>query len=61
MKFYYNADVNACAEEPWVADYLFYGGFVESREEAIEELRTKREFYGWFECEVSNSIYDSFV
>ena len=60
MKFYYNANNNICAEETWVADYLFIGGMVESREEALEELKTKREFYGWFECEVSNTIDEKF-
>ena len=46
MRFYYNADMNICAEETWVTDYLFMGGVVESREEALEELRTKHEVYG---------------
>ena len=31
-----------------------------TREEAIEELRTKHEVYGWFECEVSETIEESF-
>ena len=48
MRFYYNADMNICAEEIWVTDYLFMGGMVKSREEALEELRTKHEVYGWF-------------
>ena len=60
MKFYYNADLNMCAEETWVIDYLFIGGFIESREEAFEELRTKRKVYGWFECEVSSTIDEKF-
>ena len=61
MRFYYNADINICAEESWVAEYLFFDGSVESREEAVEELRTKREFYGWFDCEVSNTIKEKFL
>ena len=61
MRFYYNADMNMCAEETWVIDYLFMGGMVESREEALEKLRTKREVYGWFECEVSNTIAEKFL
>ena len=56
MKFYYNMDINCCAEETWVSDYLYNGGMVDSREEAIEALRTKREFYGWFECDVSGMV-----
>ena len=42
MRFYYNADMNICAEETFVTDYLFMGGMVESREEALEELGIKR-------------------
>lgn len=52
--------MNICAEETWVIDYLFMGGMFESREEALEELRTKHEVYGWFECEVSNTIAEKF-
>lgn len=60
MRFYYNEGLNLCAEETWVTDYLFMDGMVESREEALEELRTKHEVYGWFECEVSNTIEEKF-
>ena len=61
MRFYYNNDINICAEEPWVAEYLFLEKAVDSIEEAIEELHSKREFYGWFECDVSNTIKAIFV
>jgi len=54
-------DINCCAEETWVSDYLYNGGMVDSREEAIEALRTKREFYGWFECDVSDTIAENFI
>ena len=50
-----------CAEEPWIVDYLYYNGAVNSREEALEGLRTKREFYGWFDCEVSDTIAGYFM
>lgn len=60
MRFYYNADMNVCAEETWVVDYLFMGGMVESRKEAREELRACHEIYGWFECEVSSTIEEKF-
>lgn len=60
MRFYYNLDLNVCAEEPWVVDYLYYGGAVNSREEALEELHTKREFYGWYDCQVSSTIAEHF-
>lgn len=61
MRFYYNADENICAEEHWVAKYLCYEDLVESSDEAIEELRTRREFYGWFECEVSDTIKEKML
>ena len=60
MKFYYNADMNICAEETWAIDYLFMGGMIDSRKEALEELRTKHEVYGWFECEISDTIERKF-
>ena len=59
MKFYHNNGLNLTAEESWVADYLYMSGQVDSREEAIEELRVKREFCGWYECEVSNTIEEA--
>ena len=61
MRFYYNSELNLCAEEPWVAGYLYYHGAVDSTEEALENLRTKREFYGWFDCEVSDTIAEHFM
>ena len=61
MRFYYNSGLNMCAEEPWIVDYLYYNGAVNSREDALEGLRTKREFYGWFDCEVSNTIAEYFM
>lgn len=60
MRFYYNADMNVCAEETWVINYLFIRRMIKSKEEALEELRTKHEVYGWFECEVSNTINEKF-
>lgn len=60
MRFYYNADMNMCAEETWVTDCLLMDGMFESREEALEKLRTKHEVYGWFECEVSDTIARKF-
>ena len=43
MRFYYNSGLNMCAEEPWIVDYLYYKGAVNSREEELEGLPTKRE------------------
>ena len=60
MRFYYNADMNICAEETWVTDYLLMDGMFEAREEALEDLITKHDVYGWFECEVWNAIAEKF-
>ena len=60
MRFYFNSDLNLCAEENWVVGYLVYDGVVETEEEALEGLRTKWVFYGWSECQVSNSIEEKF-
>ncbi len=54
MRYYFNIGLNICANEKWVADYLFMGGMCESREEAVEELHSKREVYGWFDCELKD-------
>ena len=59
MKFYHNKNINITAEESWVADYLYQSGQAESREEAVEGLRGMREYCGWYECEVSNTIEEA--
>lgn len=59
-KFYFNPCANLCAEAEWVADYLFMGGMVESRAEAMESLETVSDFCGWSECEVSETIAEIF-
>lgn len=58
MNFYYHLGENVCAEEKWVAEYLVNNGEVETEEEAIIGLHSCREFCGWFNCEVSNTIYE---
>ena len=59
MKFYHNNNINTTAEEKWVADYLYMSGQVDSREEAVKKLQSKREFCGWYECEVSDTIEEA--
>lgn len=59
MRYYFNIGLNLCADEAWVADYLFVSGQVDSRELALAALNEKREFCGWFECEVSNTIEEA--
>ena len=56
MNFYYNLGTNVCAEEKWVVDYLVINGEVETEEEALTGLHSCREFCGWIDCEVSNTI-----
>lgn len=56
MNFYYNIQINVCAEENWVANYLVENGYCETEEEAIANLHTCHDFGGWFDCEVSNTI-----
>lgn len=61
MIFYFNNGLGVCAEEDWVVDYLYMDGLFDSREEALDALNTKNEVYGWFECEVSNTILEKFM
>lgn len=58
MNFYYNTQMGVCAEENWVVDFLVENEDCEDKEEALEGLRTCREFCGWIDCEVSNTIYE---
>ncbi len=51
-KYYFNDSLNYCATEEWVADYLYVSGMVDSRDEAVSELRSCRNFFGWFSCEL---------
>lgn len=60
MLFYYNAGMNLCADEKWLVEYLVINKIVENEDEALEGLRGCREFHGWFECEVANSIAEGF-
>ena len=56
MNFYYNFEINVCAEEKWVVEYLIENEYFESEEEALEALHTRRNCEGWVDCEVSNTI-----
>lgn len=61
MRFYFNINENCCADENWVIEYLLNNEEeVHDWEEAYEGLRTYHEFYGWYECEVSNTIEEKF-
>lgn len=56
VRFYYNIHMNICAEESWVIDFLVENEDCEDKEEALESLRGCREFYGWIDCTVSDTI-----
>ena len=56
MRFYYNAGMNLCVDENWLVWYLIDNEIVEDEDEALDELHSRREFYGWVDCEVSNTI-----
>ena len=60
MRFYFHLDRNICATENWVVEELVNDEAFETEEEALESLRTQRECYGWYGCEVSNTIADKF-
>ena len=60
MRFYYNAGMNLCVDEDWLVWYLIDNEIVENEDEALRGLHSCREFHGWFECEVANSITDKF-
>ena len=56
VNFYYNIHMNICAEESWVVDFLAENEDCEDKEEALDGLRSCREFYGWIDCGVSDTI-----
>ena len=59
MRFYFNDDENICMTEDDLIEYLCE--ITEWEPEYIrEELHTCREYYGWYECKVSNTIKEKF-
>ena len=61
MRFYFHLDRNICATENWVVEELINDEVFETEDEALEALQTQRECYGWYECEVSNTIEERFM
>lgn len=59
MNFYFNIDENMCADEQWVANYLSEEHPEYSVEEHIEELHSCREWCGWYDCRVCDTIYNA--
>lgn len=64
MRFYFNIDENLCADEESVIDFLLEENddYIDNddREEIREELHANREYYGWYECGVSDVIKEKF-
>ena len=59
MRFYFNYEENVCTTEDDLIKYLCE--ITEWEPEYIrEELNTRREYYGWYECKVSNAIKEKF-
>lgn len=59
MRFYFNDDENVCMTEDDLIEYLC--GITEWEPEYIrEELHTCREYYSWYECQVSDTIKEKF-
>lgn len=59
MNFYFNIDLNKCASERWVVEYLFASGDYKCRGDALDELNSKNEVDGWFSCSVSENIEEA--
>lgn len=59
QRFYFNADENICANERWLVSYLHQSEGI-SEDEVKHELRSRREYFGWYECQVSSDIADAF-
>lgn len=59
-KFYFNTDENVCASEPWLIQYLHIQNPDIDEDEIEGELRSRREYFGWYECQVSDDIFDNF-
>lgn len=59
-RFYFNADENLCASEHWVIQYLHIQNPNIDEDEIEGELHSCREYFGWYECQVSDDIFDEF-
>lgn len=59
QRFYFNVDENLCVNEDWLVDYL-HRLYSIDKDEIISELRSCREYFGWYECSVSSDIWDKF-
>ena len=48
-RFYFNMDENVCADEGWLIGYLHVQNPDLTEDEIENELRSCREFAGWYE------------
>lgn len=60
MKFYFNDDYNKCMDEDSLIEFIQDIAEIEDPEIIRDELHSRREFCGWYECEVSGSIRSKF-
>lgn len=60
MRFYYNAGMNLCVDEDWLVWFLIDNEVVNNEDEALVCLHSLREFCGWFECDVTDTIRNKF-
>lgn len=60
MRFYFNQDLNTCADENWVISYIQAENPDFESNDIKEELHTKRNYFGWYDCQVSNTIQEKF-
>ena len=59
MRFYFNVDENGCMTEDELIEYLCEITEWEPGD-IREKLHSCREYYGWYECEVSSAIKEKF-
>ena len=58
--FYFNIKLNLCATETWVVDYIYINDNKNnmSKEDIRIALHYNKEFPDWYECNVSDDIFD---
>lgn len=59
MNFYFNIDENMCADEQWVANYLYEMYPERTVEEHLEGLHTRRIWGGWYSCAISPIVWET--
>ena len=57
MDFYFNTELNLCADRQWIIDYIWYNKKTHFSEDVVEDVLFAS---GWNKCEVSNTIAEKF-